>query len=179
MPGDPGFDSPAPVAVNVEPLSPPEEADILSPSGRAALGVSNDWLPDKGANVDWGRNEVELRPVVPPVSDDPVCVPVRDPPPKVLLVALPIVPVGPVRGGDKLDELKAVFEDPLRPALGMEDGALRLGAPVEPGLVEGTPCVSAELVDKPVPLTLGLANVFAIGTHGAHNPSRLFGVCTA
>jgi hypothetical protein len=144
VPGDARFDSPAPVAVsveplsptpvavNVEPLSPTEEPDVLSPTGLAVLRVSNDWLPDRGPDVDCGRNEVELRPVVPPVSDGPVCVPVRDPPPEALLDALPIVPVDPVRGGDKLDEVKAVFTEPLRPALGMEDGPLRLGVAVEP-----------------------------------------------
>ena len=140
-------------------------------------------LPDRGANIDCGTNEVELRPLVPAMSDDPVCVPVKDPPatllpvPKALLDALPIGPVDPVRGGDKLDAGDAVFGDPLRPAGGMEDGALRL-AVVEPGLVEGTACVSAELVDKPLPLTGVFANVFPIGTQGADNPSRLLGVCT-
>jgi hypothetical protein len=51
----------------------------------------------------------------------------------------------PVRGGDKLDAGDAVFEYPLRPARGTEDGALRLGVAVEPRLVGGTACVSAEL----------------------------------
>ena len=51
----------------------------------------------------------------------------------------------PVRGGDKLDAGDAVFEYPLRPARGAEDGALRLGVAVEPRLVGGTACVSAEL----------------------------------
>ena len=168
------FDSPAPVAVNVEPVSPTDEADVLGPTGLAALGVSNVWLPDSGANIDCGRNDVELRPVVPAVSDGPVCVPVKDPL-KVVLDALPIVPVDPVRGGDKLGAVDAVFEDPLRPARGT--GAPRLGVAVEPTLVGGTACVSAELVDKPIPLTVGFANVFPIGTHGADNPSRLLGVC--
>ena len=116
------------------------------------------------------------------MSDDPVCVPVEDPParllpvPKALIDALPIGPVDSVRGGDKLDAGNAVFEDPLRPADGStEDGALRL-AGVEPGLVEGTACVSTELVDKPLPLTVVFANVFPIGTQGADDPSRLLGV---
>lgn len=167
------FDSPAPVAVNVEPLSPTDEADVLGPTGLAALGVSNVWLPDRGANIDCGTNEVELRPVVPAVSDGPVCVPGKDPP--TLLDALPSVPVDPVRGGDKLDAVDAVFEDPLRPARGT--GALRLGVAVAPRLVGGTACVSAELVDKPIPLTVRFGNVFPIGTHGADNPSRLLVVC--
>jgi hypothetical protein len=151
------------------------------PTGLAALGVSNVLLPDRGADIDCGTNEVQVRPVVPAVSDDPVCVPVKDPAatllpvmPKALPDALPIGPVDPVSGGDKLDAGNAVFEDPLRPAGGTEDGALRL-AVVEPRLVGGRACVSAELVDKPLPLTVGFANVFPIGTHGADNP--LLGVC--
>ena len=153
------------------------------PTGLAALGVSNVLLPDRGADIDCGTNEVQVRPVGPAVSDDPVCVPVEDPPatllpvmPKALFDALSIVPVDPVRDDDKLDAGDAVFEDPLRPPT--EDGALGLGVAVEPGLVEGTACVSAELVDKPLPLAVVFANVFAIGTHGADAPSRLLGVCT-
>jgi len=176
VPGNTGnnwFDGPAPVAVEVEPLSPAEEAEVLGPTGLAALGVSNVWLPDRGANIDCGTNEVELRPVVAPVSEVPVCVPVNDPPNE-LLDALPIGPAGPVRSGDKLD---AVLEDPLRAADGTEDGAVRLGVAVEPRLVGDTPCVSAEPVDKPVP-TVVFANVFAIGTHGIGKMSGLLGVCT-
>jgi hypothetical protein len=171
-----GFDNPAPVADNVEPLSPeveplsPEDAaDVLGPTGLAAPGVSNVWLPDRGASTDCGTNELELRPVVPPVSDTPVCVPVEDPP-KALLDALPIVAVDPVRGGDKLD---AEFDDPLTPVPGTEDDAPRLGVAVEPGLVRVRPCVSAELVDMPVPLTV---RFLAFGSHGADNPFRLIGV---
>jgi hypothetical protein len=172
-----GFDTPAPVAVNVEPLNPeveplsPEDAaDVLGPTGLAALGVSNVWLPDRGASIDCGTNEVELRPVVvPPVSDTPVCAPVEDPP-TALLDALPIVAADPVRGGDELDALDA---DPLRPVPRTEDGAVRLCEAVEPGLGEGMPCVSAELVDRPVPLRV---RFLAFGSHGTDNPFRLLGV---
>ena len=170
MAGNDEFDKPPRVAVNVEPFSP-EEADVLSPAELAPLGVSKVWLLDKGASIDCGTNDVELRPVVPPVSDNPVCVPAEDPPLKALLDGLPIVPV---EGADRLDAVDAVLEDPLRPAPGMADGALRLDAAVEPGLVEDMPCVSGALADTPP--TVEFANVFA-GTHGADNPSRLPGVC--
>jgi hypothetical protein len=109
------------------------------------LGVSNVWLPDRGADADCGTDEVELRPVPAAVSDSPVC-----DPPKALLDVLPIVPLDPVRGGDKLDAV----DDPLRPAAGTEDGEPRPSVAVEPT------CVSAELVDKRVPLISLLDNVF-------------------
>ena len=169
------FDNPAPVAVNVEPLSPEVEplspegvVDVFGATGLAAPGVSNVWLPDRGASTDCGTNELELRPVVPPVSDTPVCVPVENPP-KALLDAVLIVAVDPVRGGDKLDP---EFDDPLRPVPGAEDDAPRLGVAVEPELVRVRPCVSAELVDRPVPLTV---RFLAFGSHGADNPFRLLG----